>query len=78
MAQTVWSCFQCPSPASSSGQPVDVAASGLRHMDEHGGAQPGHQSAHKDPRGRLWIGLSGGNSPFPLQDPSRSHVPSHP
>lgn len=33
-------------------------------MDEHGGAQPGHQSAHKNPRGCLWISLFGGKSPF--------------
>lgn len=32
-----------------SGQPVDVSASRLWHVDQYGGAQPGHQSADKDP-----------------------------
>ncbi len=47
----------------SSGQPVNISAVGLWHMDEHGGAEPGHQSADQDPRGRLWFSLSGGEFP---------------
>lgn len=43
-----------------SGQPVNVSAVGLWHMDQHGWAQSGHQSADKDPRGRGWFSLPGG------------------
>lgn len=42
------------------GQPVNVSAVGLWHMDQHGWAQSGHQSADKDPRGRGWFSLPGG------------------
>lgn len=51
-----------------SGQPVDVSASRLWHVDQYGGAQPGHQSADKDPRGHLRSHFAGGEALIEFPD----------
>lgn len=48
--KTLFLCNHVPTPT---GQPVDLAAVGLRDVDRHGGAQPGHQPADQDPGGCL-------------------------
>ena len=48
---------------STPGQPINLAAAGLWHVDQHGGAEPGHQSADQDPRGRVWPGVPRGDAP---------------
>ena len=45
------------------GQPINLAASGLWHVDQHGGTEPSHQSADQDPGGRVWPGVPRGEAP---------------
>ena len=45
------------------GQPINLAAAGLWHVDQYGGAEPGHQSADQDPGGRVRPGVPRGDAP---------------